>query len=226
MLKSGRHNADFYREMWEIINLTGTWQREIWDKRKNGGIYPKWLAITAVKDNHGVVTHYVGSHIDITECKASDEKIQHLAFYDLLTYLPNRRLLTDRLGHALASSTRTGKQGALLFIDLDNFKTLNGTLGHDVGDSLLQQVAQRLTSCVREADTVSRLGGDEFMVVLENLSEQPLEAAAQTDTITEKVMATLNQTFWLGAHEYRCTSSIGSTLFNVQQATILEEASS
>ena len=222
MLKSGRHNTDFYRDMWKTIKHTGTWQGEIWDRRKNGEIYPKWLTITAVKGDDGVTTHYVGSHIDITERKAADEKIQHLAFYDPLTGLPNRRLLMDRLGHALASSTRTGKQGALLFIDLDNFKSLNDTLGHDVGDLLLQQVAQRLTSCVREVDTVSRLGGDEFMVVLENLSVQALGAAAQTEAITEKVMAALNQTFQLGTHEYRCTPSIGATLFNGQQATIEE----
>jgi len=222
LLKSGRHNADFYRDMWETIKHTGTWQGEIWDRRKNGEIYPKWLTITAVKGDDGVTTHYVGSHIDITERKAADEKIQHLAFYDPLTGLPNRRLLMDRLGHALASSARTGKQGALLFIDLDNFKSLNDTLGHDVGDLLLQQVAQRLTSCVRKTDTVSRLGGDEFMVVLENLSGQALEAAAQTEAITEKVMAALNQTFRLGTHEYRCTPSIGATLFNGQQAAIEE----
>jgi diguanylate cyclase (GGDEF)-like protein/PAS domain S-box-containing protein len=222
MLKSGRHNADFYRDMWKTIKRTGTWQGEIWDRRKNGEIYPKWLTITAVKGDDGATTHYVGSHIDITERKAADEKIQHLAFYDPLTGLPNRRLLIDRLGHALASSKRTGKQGALLFIDLDNFKSLNDTLGHDVGDLLLQQVAQHLNSCVRESDTVSRLGGDEFMVVLENLSVPALEAAALTEAITEKVMAALNRTFQLGTHEYRCTSSIGATLFNGQQATIEE----
>jgi len=222
ILKSGRHNTDFYRDMWETLKHTGTWQGEIWDRRKNGEIYPKWLTITAVKGDDGITTHYVGSHIDITERKAADEKIQHLAFYDPLTGLPNRRLLIDRLGHALASSARTGKQGALLFIDLDNFKSLNDTLGHDVGDLLLQHVAQRLTSCVREVDTVSRLGGDEFMVVLEELSGQSLEAASLTEAITEKVMAALNQIFHLGTHEYHCTSSIGATLFNGQQATIEE----
>ena len=116
--------------MWETINRTGTWQGEIWDRRKNGEIYPKWLTITAVKGDDGIVTHYVGSHIDITERKAAEEEIQHLAFYDPLTRLPNRRLLMDRLQQALASSARSGREGALLFIDLDNFKTLNDTLGH------------------------------------------------------------------------------------------------
>ena len=222
MLKSGRHNADFYRDMWKTIKQTGTWQGEIWDRRKNGEIYPKWLTITAVKGDDGLTTHYVGSHIDITERKAADEKIKHLAFYDSLTGLPNRRLLMDRLGHALASSARTGKQGALLFIDMDNFKSLNDTLGHDVGDLLLQQVAQRLTSCVREVDTVSRLGGDEFMVVLENLGGQALEAASRTEAITEQVMAALNRTFQLGTYQHHCTPSIGATLFNGHQATIEE----
>jgi diguanylate cyclase (GGDEF)-like protein/PAS domain S-box-containing protein len=222
LLKSGRHDTDFYKAMWDSIKHTGVWQGEIWDRRKNGEIYPKWLSISAVKNTDGVVSHYVGSHIDITERKVAEEKIQHLAYYDPLTRLPNRLLLMDRLGQALASSTRTGKQAALLFIDMDNFKTLNDTLGHDIGDMLLKQVAQRLTLCVREGDTVSRLGGDEFMVVLENLNEQALEAAAQTEAISEKVLATLSQLYQLGKHEYHSTPSIGVTLFNDHQASIEE----
>ena len=154
ILKSDRHNADFFRAMWESIAKTGIWQGEIWDRRKNGEIYPKWLTISAVKRDDGVVTHYVGSHFDISERKAAEERIQLLAFYDPLTELPNRRLLLDRLQQALASCARSGREGALLFIDLDNFKNLNDTLGHDIGDSLLQQVAQSLVSCIREGDTV------------------------------------------------------------------------
>ncbi len=154
MFRSGRHPADFFKDAWDVIHQTGSWQGEIWDRRKNGEIYPKWLTISAVKGDNGVVTHYVGSHFDITERKVAEEKIQHLAFYDPLTRLPNRRLLMDRLQQALAASARIGRDGALLFIDLDNFKTLNDTLGHGVGDLLLQQVAARLTSCVREVDTV------------------------------------------------------------------------
>jgi len=149
-------------------------------------------------------------------------EIENMAFYDSVTGLPNRRLLLDRLEQAFASSTRTGKQGALMFIDMDNFKGLNDTLGHDVGDLLLQRVAQRLTYCVRERDTVSRLGGDEFMVVLENLSEKALEAAAQTRVITEKVLITLGQVYQLGTHKYHCTASIGVALFKGQH-TSLEE---
>ena len=214
LLRSGRHKADFYHAMWETIHRTGSWQGEIWDRRKNGEIYPKWLTITAVKGEDGVVTHYVGSHINIKERKAAEEKIQYLGFYDSLTRLANRRLLMDRLHQALASSARIGREGALLLIDLDNFKSLNDTLGHQVGDLLLQQVAQRLESCVRDGDTVARLGGDEFVVMLENLSEQALEAAAQAETIGEKILATLSQPYQLGTHEHYGTASIGATLFD------------
>ena len=223
ILQSGRHPPEFFRAMWETICSTGSWQGEIWDKRKNGEINPKWLTISAVKDDNGVVTHYVGSHLDITERKAAEKEIQLLAFYDPLTRLPNRRLLMERLKQALASSERIKRMGALLFIDLDNFKTLNDTLGHDIGDLLLQQVAQRLESCLRKVDTVARmgsddfvarLGGDEFVVVLENLSEQALEAAALTEAIGEKILAVLIQPYQLDSNVYHGTASIGATLFD------------
>ena len=217
ILKSGRHNADFFRAMWDSITQTGKWQGEIWDRRKNGEIYPKWLTISAVKGDDQVVTHFVSSHFDITERKAAEEKIQLLAFYDPLTELPNRRLLLDRLQQALASCARSGREGALLFIDLDNFKNLNDTLGHDIGDMLLQQVAQSLESCIREGDTVARLGGDEFVVMLLDLSEQPIEAAAQTESIGEKILVALIQPYQLHTHTYRCTASIGATLFKDHQ---------
>ena len=213
LLKSGRHDAEFYQEMWESINRKGTWQGELWDKRKNGEVYPKWLTITAVKDENSVVTNYVGSHIDITERKLSQEKIQHLAFYDHLTDLPNRTLLIDRLKQALVSCSRSKRKGALLIIDLDNFKDINDTLGHDVGDQLLIQAAKRLESCARECDTVARLGGDEFMVMLCDLSEQTLEAAAQTEIIGMKILATLGRSYKLGTYSNHCTASIGATVF-------------
>ena len=151
--------------------------------------------------------------------KAAENKIQNLAFYDPLTLLPNRRLLLDRLRQALTSSARNGKNGALLFIDLDNFKTLNDTLGHDIGDLLLQQVAARLTSCVREGDTVARLGGDEFVLLLEDLSENSVEAAEQTESIGKKILAALSRTYQLSTHAYRNTPSIGATLFGDSQQT-------
>ncbi|HUW76346.1 MAG TPA: diguanylate cyclase, partial [Gallionella sp.] len=213
ILKSGRHNADFYREMWETVDRTGTWQGEIWDRRKNGDIYPKWLSISAVKSADGAVTHYIGSHIDISDRKSAEKEVHLLAFYDPLTQLPNRRLFMDRFHHALASSARNGGAGALLFIDLDNFKSLNDSLGHDIGDLMLQQVGQRLASCVRGDDTVSRLGGDEFVVMLENLSEHLFEAAAQTEFVCEKMLTLLSQSYQLETHEYHGGASIGATLF-------------
>ena len=214
MFRSGRHEAKFYEEAWDTIYQTGSWQGEIWDRRKNGEIYPKWLTVSAVKGDNGEVTHYVGSHMDITERKAAEEKIHHLAFYDPLTGLPNRRLLMDRLQQAQSAGARNGRLGALLFIDLDNFKTLNDTLGHGIGDLLLQQVAARLEFCVREVDTVARLGGDEFVVLLEALSGRTSEASAQTEAICEKIIALLNQSYRLEAHEHHCTASLGATLFD------------
>jgi diguanylate cyclase (GGDEF)-like protein/PAS domain S-box-containing protein len=151
---------------------------------------------------------------DIAARKESEEEIKHLAFFDPLTQLPNRRLLLDRLRQAMVSSERSGKQGALLFIDLDNFKILNDTLGHDIGDLLLQQVSQRLVSCVREGDTVARIGGDEFVVMLEDLSENAIESAAQTESIGQKILASLSQSYKLGAYEHHTSSSIGISLYN------------
>ena len=213
LLKSGRHDAEFYREMWDSIHRTGTWQGEIWDRRKNGEIYPKWITISAVKGENGLVTHYVGSHIDISDRKLAEEKIQHLAFYDHLTDLPNRLLLMDRLQQALASGARRRRTSALLLIDLDNFKNLNDTLGHDFGDLLLKQVTQRLTSSVREGDTVARLGGDEFVVMLLDLSDHNMEAAEQAEFIGEKILSVLSQPYQLNSHAYHCTASIGITMF-------------
>jgi len=189
-------------------------------RRKNGEIYPKWLTITAVKAQDGTITHFVTAETDITARKAAEDEIAMLAFYDPLTELPNRRLLLDRLQHAQASSARSARHGALLFIDLDNFKTLNDTLGHDKGDMLLQQVAQRLSSCIREDDTVARLGGDEFVVMLEGLSENTAEAATQAQALGEKILATINQPYQLDSHEIRSTPSIGIALFSGHQTSI------
>jgi diguanylate cyclase (GGDEF)-like protein/PAS domain S-box-containing protein len=213
LLQSGRHDREFYAAMWKRIAATGVWEGEIWNRRKNGQIYPDHLTITAVKDHNGNVTHYVGTHMDITLKKASAEEIERLAFYDPLTQLPNRRLLQDRLKAALAASYRNGRKGALLFIDLDNFKALNDTLGHDMGDLLLQQVAGRLSANVRACDTVARLGGDEFVVMLQDLSGQPFSAMQQAENVGNKLLAVLNEPYQLAARDYVSTPSIGATLF-------------
>ncbi|MDR3436054.1 EAL domain-containing protein [Telmatospirillum sp.] len=213
LLKSGRHDQAFYDAMWTKIAETGMWRGEIWNRRKNGEIYPEWLTITAVKNPAGEVTHYVGAFTDITKRKATEEAIEHLAFYDPLTRLPNRRLLMDRLTQALVANARSKRGGALLFIDLDNFKTVNDTLGHDKGDLLLQQTAKRLISCVRKSDTVARLGGDEFVVMLEDLSANRNEAAVQARTIGDKILAALNEPYKITSYECDSSSSIGITLF-------------
>jgi diguanylate cyclase (GGDEF)-like protein/PAS domain S-box-containing protein len=180
-----------------------------------------WLDLTCAssRDDNGNVVGGIAIIQDFTERKNSEERINNLAFYDPLTHLPNRRLLMNRLQLALASSARIGREGALLLIDLDNFKTLNDTLGHQVGDLLLQQVALRLTACVREDDTVARLGGDEFMVMLENLSEHTLEAAAHTEAIGEKILAALGQPCQLITNEHHCSCSIGAVLFSSNSQT-------
>lgn len=213
LLSSGRQNKHFYADMWESINHTGAWYGEIWNRRKNGEVYPEYLTITSVKNAAGITTNYVATMTDITSSKAASDEIKNLAFYDPLTHLPNRRLFFDRLYQGLAASGRSGHRGAILFLDLDHFKTLNDTLGHDIGDLLLQQVAERLTGSVREGDTVARLGGDEFVVLLEDLSEHEAEAAAQTEVIGDKILTALNINYQLNSHEYHSTPSIGATLF-------------
>ncbi len=187
---------------------------------KDGAIRTLMISTTPLADNVAGTSLVV--LYDITERKAAEEAINNLAFYDPLTGLPNRRLLLDRLKQAMAASTRSERHGALLFIDLDNFKTLNDTRGHDIGDLLLQQVGQRLASCVRECDTVARLGGDEFVVMLQDLSEDSACAATQAETVGEKILATLNQTYQLGDHEYHNTPSIGVTLFTDRLGSIDE----
>jgi diguanylate cyclase (GGDEF)-like protein/PAS domain S-box-containing protein len=222
LLRSEHHDADFYDTLWETVRRTGTWQGEVWDQRKSGELYPKWLTISSLRDDAGTVTHLICAHHDITEQKAAQEEISSLAFHDHLTGLPNRRLLGDRIGQAMASSERSKKCAALLFIDLDNFKSLNDTLGHDIGDLLLQQVAKRLESCVREGDTVARLGGDEFVLLLVDLSPNPLIAATQTENVGESILLALNQPYQLANHKYRSTPSIGVTVFSDHHGTIDE----
>ena len=221
-LKSDRHDAAFYASIWRQLAQTGTWQGEVWDRRKNGEIYPKWLTLTEVKDDDGVVTHYVGAHQDITERNQAADQVRQLAFFDPLTQLPNRRLLNDRLSQAMMSSQRSECHGALMFLDLDNFKPLNDTHGHVVGDLLLMAVADRLTRCVRGVDTVARFGGDEFVVILSDLDVEKISLAAQAATLAEKISAALSEPYALSLQRkgepdvslvHHCTASIGVALF-------------
>lgn len=228
LLSSGRHDAAFYRAMWATIDVDGSWEGEIWNRRKNGEVYPQRLSIAAVKGNNGEISHYVAAITDITVSKAASDEVKYLAFYDPLTRLPNRRLLLDRLRQVLAAGAGSGRYSVLMFIDLDNFKTLNDTLGHNMGDLLLQQVARRLEGCLRQADTVARLGGDEFVVMVDGLSRHPVDAARQTETLTAKILDALSAPYELGAHRCRSTSSIGATLFHdglpVQPEELLKQA--
>lgn len=216
ILRSGRQSSAFYEAMWENINRDKYWQGEIWNKKKNGVIYPEWLCITAITNPDGVITNYVATFTDISQRKADEERIKDLAYYDSLTKLPNRTLLFDRLNLALNTSHRTKMHGALMFLDLDNFKTLNDTLGHDQGDQLLVEVGQRLQNCVREVDTVARLGGDEFVIMLECLDEQEIEAAIQTHTIAEKIRSNLAEFYLLKSSFDRVGSLATATLLTAK----------
>ena len=220
LLRSGRHDEAFYRQMWESINFTGAWQGEIWDRHKSGNQYLKWLTISAVRNAEGGITHYIGTHYDLTERKKAEERINALAFYDQLTNLPNRILLVEHLNRSMAASLRSGSHGALLFIDLDNFKTLNDTQGHEMGDLLLKQVADRLKQCVRGEDTVARQGGDEFVVLLSDLGTGEPEAASTAESIAEKILEQLNLPYQIGHFSHHSTASIGVTLFSGNQSSV------
>ena len=222
LLSSGHHDVGFYRAMWSHVASEGFWQGEVWNRRKNGDLFPESLNITAVRNASGEVTHYVGTMTDITQRKEAERQIEHLAFYDLLTGLPNRRLFVDRLQQAMAGSARSHHMGALLFIDLDNFKLVNDTCGHDIGDRLLAEVARRLVACVRDGDTISRLGGDEFVAMLEHLSENPQEAAAQARGVGDKIIERLNQPYTIAGRTHHSTPSIGAVLFVGTQESVDE----
>jgi len=222
LFQSGRHDAYFYQTMWDSIKREGLWKGEIWNRRKNGEIYPIRLTITAVRDQNDLVSHYVATFDDITLNRLASDEIERLAFYDPLTDLPNRRQLLTQLNQALAASGRHDNIGAILFIDLDNFKILNDTHGHHQGDLLLQQVGKRLLTCTREDDTVARLGGDEFVVMLENLSINIEEAITEARTVGAKILVALNQPYSLDACEHGCSASIGVVLFYNHQSTVDE----
>jgi diguanylate cyclase (GGDEF)-like protein/PAS domain S-box-containing protein len=219
ILKSRQHDEKEFEPMWKALSEERAWQGEIWSRRKNGEEYPEWIRVTAVVNDAGKVTNYVVSFSDITQRKKFEETIHRLAFYDPLTDLPNRRLLMDRLQQRMGASSRSGLYGAILLIDLDHFKTLNDTKGHETGDLLLVQVAQRLNACVREGDTVSRLGGDEFVVLLGGLNSDIHEAATQIEVVGRKILTTLSESYVLGTIDHRATASIGATLYRGNEST-------
>jgi diguanylate cyclase (GGDEF)-like protein/PAS domain S-box-containing protein len=220
ILSSGRQDKAFYAEMWAHLLSQGSWTGEIWDKRKNGEIYPKWLTITAIKDSNGKTTGYVATFSDISNRKKAEEEIYSLAFYDHLTKLPNRRHLIDRITQSQSISARSKLYGALLFMDMDRFKILNDTLGHDVGDKFLIEVAQRVRRCVREMDTVARLGGDEFVVLIEDIDANAEDASQKVSMIAEKIRASLSEPYPLDNHEQHSSASIGICLYRGNDETI------
>jgi len=204
LLASGRHGREFFGDMWRSLLDSGYWHGEIWNRRRDGEVFPEWLGISSVRNAEGKITHFVGIFSDISERKAAEAKIAFLAHHDPLTGLPNRLLLKDRMEQAIAHGERTGNKVALLFVDLDRFKAVNDSFGHPVGDALLRDAAQRLLACVRDSDTISRHGGDEFLVVLTDLqsSEVPAQIAA-------KIMAALGEPFHIDVHEATISASVG-----------------
>ena len=217
LLKSGRHNQAFYEAMWQEIKATGHWQGEIWNRHKNGAAYAAYLTINTIFDADGLVSRRVALFSDITQKKESEELIWRHANFDALTQLPNRRMLLDRLKQAIKTSHRTGMSLALLFLDLDEFKDVNDTLGHDMGDILLKEAAQRMCSCVRGTDTVARLGGDEFTIVLCELAD-----TGSVERVAQEILQKLAAPFLLGAEVAYISASIGITLYPTD-ATEIED---
>jgi len=207
IMKSGRHDEVFYEEMWRTVLVAGAWEGEVWDRRKSGEIYPKWLSITATLDAQGEVKNFVGCFSDISLRKATEEQIQHLAHHDPLTGLPNRLLLRDRFSQMSERQKRSGKRMAFMFLDLDHFKRINDSLGHPVGDAMLVAVVGRLRLCLRDSDTLSRQGGDEFILLLDDVDGP--EAVAR---IANKVQDSLSQPFDIGRQSLTTSASLGIAL--------------
>ncbi|WP_373655451.1 diguanylate cyclase domain-containing protein [Thiohalorhabdus methylotrophus] len=208
ILSSGYHDEAFYRAMWDKLRDTGGWQGEIWNRRKNGEVYPELLTITAIPGEDGEVSNYAGIFSDITQLKENEERIRNQAYYDPLTELPNRRLFQDRLSMAIAHGHRQGSRMAVLFLDLDHFKPVNDRLGHAAGDRLLVTIAERLRGCVREDDTIARMGGDEFIILATEL-EGPEQAAR----VARRILATFHDPMVLADSKLAVSGSIGISLY-------------
>lgn len=220
ILLSSEHDGASYKTIWRTVEQGRFWQGELWNRHKSGRIYPVWQSISAVVSPDGSVSHYVIAFSDVSQRKEAEEKIRSLAFFDPLTQLPNRRLLIDRLGHALTAASKHHHHGALLFLDLDHFKVLNDTEGHDTGDMLLVEISRRLRNCVRQVDTVARLGGDEFVIMLENLSDSDSGAVEQAGIVGHKILEAVSHPFSLKGRDYHGTLSIGITLFDGSKQSV------
>ena len=208
LLKSGKQPDEFYKKMWAQINATAHWQGEVWNKRKNGEIYPQWLGITAAKNAYGEVTEYIAIFMDISDHKKAQQRIEELAYYDALTALANRTLLIDRAHQAISLASRKNHMVGILYLDLDRFKDINDSLGHHVGDDLLMQVAKRLLACVRDSDTVCRLGGDEFVVLLSQVN-----SVEDVSEVAQKVLKVLSMPFEINDNALTVTCSIGACVY-------------
>lgn len=208
IIKSNRHDPDFYRAMWTRIGQDGSWQGEIWNRHKSGSLFLARETITAIRDDRGRLRNNVAMLIDITDARRAEDFVRHQAYHDALTGLPNRSLFMDRLRHQIAHAHRQKSCMAVLFVDLDGFKEINDELGHEVGDDLLKEAAERLRECVRESDTVARFGGDEFTVVVNDI-EGPDDAAE----VARKMLDNIGRPFRLGADERRISASIGIALY-------------
>ena len=210
LLHSGHHDKLFYQNMWQTIAKTGSWKGEVWNRRKNGDIYPEWLSISSIKDVQGKITNYIGVFSDITDRKKDEENLKHLAFYDALTEIPNRMLFNERLLHAIKVASRNNQSMGVFFLDLDYFKQVNDNHGHEIGDLLLQEVASRLLTILRKEDTVARLGGDEFSIVL-----RTVDNPNDTYLVAEKIIKSLTLPFFLKEHVCKIGTSIGISLFPI-----------
>jgi len=208
VLASGRHDADFYQLMWRELEEKGRWEGEIWNRHKNGEVYPEWLCISTIKDQRGEVSHYIGLFSVLSEQKSTESRLRELANSDPLTGLVNRNLLYDRAAQALSQCRRNNCRAAFLFIDLDGFKPINDRLGHAAGDMVLREVATRLQHCVRESDTVARFGGDEFVLLLQSISSR--EAVTE---LAQKVLDTISADILVAGESCQVGASIGISLY-------------
>jgi len=215
--KSGQHKHSFYRDMTLALDQEGSWQGEIWDRRKDGEIYPKWLSINSVYNDRGNLLYYVGVFSDISHIKSTEDKLRHLALHDSLTGLPNRLSFNEHLDRVIKHADRNRLNSAVLFLDLDRFKTINDSLGHPVGDALLIEVATRLKACLRNEDTIARLGGDEFTIIMEDILI-PEDAAK----VAEKIIRSLSAPVEIDDHQFYATTSIGISLYPKDGTNVTE----